>query len=276
MKRFHLLLLGIVAVLNALPSDASASCRMLPTGGLWSTSTPFTFYIPAFNSKFDVNVPVGTIIATQRAGIYGVSGTVTCTGFGLNAGIGYVYYRGTTGEVGAYNAYPTSIPGIGVRISTSGNGIPSGWWPRIRDFQLQKTAGFAPDFTMVIDLVKTGPITKGGAITGKIAGMFAQGNTVEIVSIVVAGSIQVEPQGPTCEVATSSVLVPLGEVPVKTFTGIGSVSPARPFDIRLSCSGGGLGTSTDVYATLTLVITHYFPARASIRSGFRQDDACRA
>nr|WP_232447339.1 fimbrial protein [Burkholderia ubonensis] len=45
--------------------------------------------------------------------------------------------------------------------------------------------------------------------------------------------------------------MPLGEVPVKTFTGIGSVSPARSFDIRLNCSGGGLGTSTNVYTTLT-------------------------
>ncbi|WP_157653296.1 hypothetical protein [Burkholderia ubonensis] len=196
MKRFHLLLLGIVAVLNALPSDASASCRMLPSGGLWSTSTPFTFYIPAFNSKFDANVPVGTTIASRQGGLFGESGTVTCTGSGLNAGIGYVYYRGTTGAVGAYNAYPTSIPGVGVRISALSTAIPGGWWPKVKDFQLQKTAGFTPDFTLVVELVKTGPITKGGAINGKIAGLFAQGDTVEIVSIVVSGSIQVNRKGP--------------------------------------------------------------------------------
>ncbi|HDR9589065.1 TPA: fimbrial protein, partial [Burkholderia stabilis] len=56
---------------------------------------------------------------------------------------------------------------------------------------------------------------------------------------------------PTCRVTTPAITVPLGNMPASTFTGVGTFSPSKPFNIVLQCSGGNTGTATNVYTTLT-------------------------
>jgi type 1 fimbria pilin len=52
-------------------------------------------------------------------------------------------------------------------------------------------------------------------------------------------------------VSTPSIQVPSGSVAIKSFSGVGSPSPDRPFNISLACSGGDSGTMVSVRTTLT-------------------------
>jgi type 1 fimbria pilin len=73
-----------------------------------------------------------------------------------------------------------------------------------------------------------------------------QPGTTSAIPIIVKSS-------PTCRVATPSISVPLGNVPVNRFTGVGSTSqmPSYSFTIQLNCSGGDSGATLNVYTTLT-------------------------
>nr|WP_269114612.1 fimbrial protein [Burkholderia stagnalis] len=71
------------------------------------------------------------------------------------------------------------------------------------------------------------------------------------MSFRIGGVITVGPKAPTCRVTTPAITVPLGNMPASTFTGVGSVSPSKPFNIVLQCSGGETGVATNVHTTLT-------------------------
>lgn len=57
--------------------------------------------------------------------------------------------------------------------------------------------------------------------------------------------ITIAPQ--TCQVATPSIVVPMGSLKSSTFTRVGSTSPSVPFTLRLNCSG----VAAKVLATFT-------------------------
>jgi type 1 fimbria pilin len=52
-------------------------------------------------------------------------------------------------------------------------------------------------------------------------------------------------------VTTPAVTVPLGSVAQSTFTGVGSTSQAKSFNIGLNCAGGAANVTASVYTTLT-------------------------
>ena len=249
MMRIPSVVLAIApSTLLVAPSGAMAGCMMTPgTSTGMPSSNPIVYYMPSFNATFDPAVPVGTGLVSRTLPVSSVGGTVTCSGLG----IGYAVYRGTTGAQGAYSAYPTSIPGVGIRIQALNSFEVVGWWPRSQDKGLQKTARLNPYATLMVELVKTGPIAQGGRINGEVAAGFAQDGRVKFMSIRVSGDIVVEPRGPTCSVATQSVSVPLGKFPAAGFTGPGATSPAQTFGIRLNCSGGAVGKATAIHVTLT-------------------------
>ncbi|WP_265211232.1 fimbrial protein, partial [Herbaspirillum lusitanum] len=60
-----------------------------------------------------------------------------------------------------------------------------------------------------------------------------------------ANRVMIVPQ--TCQVDTPNVVVPMGAVASSSFTGTGSVSPARNFTISVNCSG----VASQVFMTLT-------------------------
>lgn len=247
--RIHSVVLAVVpATLLLAPPGAMAGCVMTPGTGLGiPSSSPIVYYMPSFNATFDPGVPVGVGLVSRTMPVSSVGGTVTCSGFG----IGYADYKGTTGAVGPYSAYPTSIPGVGIRIQALNSFDVVGWWPRSQDKGTQKTARLNPYATLMVELVKTGLITRGGRINGEVAAGFAQDGRVKFMSIRVTGDIVVEPRGPTCSVSTQSVSVPLGKFAAARFTGPGTTSPAQPFSIRLNCSGGAAGKATAIHMTLT-------------------------
>nr|WP_196492920.1 fimbrial protein [Burkholderia stagnalis] len=145
-----------------------------------------------------------------------------------------------------------------------------GYLPKAQPYSNIPTIRFYDKLSAIeIELVKIGPITAGGVITGEVLGAFAgPGNSFQAVSFRIGGGIVVRPQVPTCRVTTPEITVPLGNMPASTFTGIGSVSPSRPFNIVLQCSGGETGTVTNVYTTLT---DHTNPGNVSDTLSLAQD-----
>ena len=217
---------------------------MTPTGGM-ASSNPIVYDVPSFSTgDFNPNVPNGSILATRRVSLSSVGGRIVCS-----VSVTPAVYRGVTALVGP-NIYSSGIPGVGMRFRfEEGSTTIAGYWP-----QTWSTSNPVPATKIAvwvniwIEFIKTGPITTGGVVVGEVAGWFSESQTV---SIRVSGGIVVEPKVPTCRVTTPAITVPLGNMPASTFNGVGTVSPSKPFNIVLQCSGGDMGTVTNVHTTLT-------------------------
>ncbi|QOT78052.1 fimbrial protein [Cupriavidus basilensis] len=224
----------------ALPvSEALASCSIIARG-----VGPVEYLevrLPAWSpSSFDPTVPDGTVLFSEKGTATGPSGDLTCTSL-----IGTVKYEGK-GAPGAFNTYATGVSGIGVRI----DGGWTGWWPQ--QTHVAKEAGYyvgGGDFK--VELVKTGPITAGGSLSGEIGTTTAVDHGFVVRRVFINGSLPIRPQVPACRVMTPSISVPLGQIPIRAFKGVGTTTDAQPFEIRLQCSGGNQGTSTRMYFTMT-------------------------
>ncbi|ATF87011.1 fimbrial protein [Burkholderia gladioli] len=142
--------------------------------------------------------------------------------------------------------YPTSIPNIGMRIISSKGVLPNlSPWPSIG-------SSWNEQYSMTVELIKTGEITAGGYLSGAYARYRADNDNGEIlVEYCFASPVRVQPRVPTCQVATPLVTVAMGTMSTSMFTGIGSRTFARHFEIALRCSGGDPATSTNAWVTLT-------------------------
>ncbi|WP_155629786.1 fimbrial protein [Burkholderia stagnalis] len=248
--------------------QAASTCYNLPDGGQ-RTDDPFVYRIPGFKvDEFSPNVPDGTIIHTADLLLSIGNGRAIC-----DKKIQEMYWRGVTAVIGQTGTgtmagflYSTGVAGIGVRISHPVNS-PYGYWPVYRYRGDVSWMGVNPRAVVRIEFIKTGPITAGGKISGEIAEWNID-NIFKFASYRIDGVITLEPKVPTCRVTTPAITVPLGSMPASTFTGIGSVSPSRPFNIVLQCSGGETGTVTNVYTTLT---DHTNPGNVSDTLSLAQD-----
>lgn len=203
---------------------------------------------PGFNLSFNPNVPNGTILFKKAIDFTpaGESGTLDCGA----AGRLFLFYYNVVGDWVSKTYYQTSIPGVGMAITSWGEDWPAISKPISSPVRLQY--GLKP-WTLTITLVKTGEITTGGVITGRV-GIMNTGYSLyypPILSFEIGGGIVVDPQVPTCRVNTPAIMVPLGNMPASTFTGVGTPAPSKPFNIELECSGIETGKNLNVYTTLT-------------------------
>lgn len=254
MKRFRRACL--LAALFVIPNWARAACTIVPWSGGVASTDPIAFTVPGFNTgAIDPNVPDGTILISRRGTFKSpVAFKVECKPY-----VGVTSYMGSTAPVGFTPdggiTYSSGISGIGMRFFFPPSYLVisalKGYWPRRADLGGILWANIAQELEVEIELVKTGPIMAGGVVAGEIAAWFVQGTAFKIVSFRIDGGIVVEPQVPTCRVTNPAITVPLGNMPASTFTGVGAVSPSKPFNIVLQCSGGKTGTVTNVHTTLT-------------------------
>ncbi|RQT14447.1 type 1 fimbrial protein [Burkholderia contaminans] len=109
--------------------------------------------------------------------------------------------------------------------------------------------------SIIIEFVKTGPITSQGVLRGEIGGTWIRDKQFQFVSYRIAGGISIKPKVPTCSVATKRIdvqLSPSGNgFTTRDFKGVGTTTPERDFSIKLNCVGGDEGTSTNAHVTLT-------------------------
>ncbi|CAE6858894.1 hypothetical protein R75461_07876 [Paraburkholderia nemoris] len=239
-----LLQLWLLAVILAGPGRAWAQC----SGAVGGLPSVISLSPASTTANVDPNAPLGTIIAS--GGISWNLGNVSCTTSGT------LSIASTTGSpLGPYNTYPTNVPGIGITIAWGS--AQTTYWPT-----LPYTAGtvitYGNNGGVTAQYIKTGPIPLGlNTISGEVGAVFAPNISSKIVSF--QSNQQFFLSNPTCTVATPSISVPLGAIPLSRFTGPGSTSPAMPLSILLHCSGGtgtGIGnvsgsSTVNVAVTLT-------------------------
>lgn len=185
--------------------------------------------------NIDTTLPVGSVLADITTTTVNAGGSARCTG-----GTYTSWRRGSTSIVRGRDVYRSNIPGIGYRI-----GAPSGndWYPRSLTTAWGSGVIWAVPVRFRIQLVKTGEIAAGGVLSGEAAHAH------------VAGYVPWErwywrnativPTFPTCAFTVNNGRdVDLGRHDAGMFTGVGSTSPAMPFNIT---SGGCNAETTRVH-----------------------------
>lgn len=238
-----MLALAAASFLSFHFSAARAACTLTADTGVVVPYLKVT--LPAWDSAtFDPAVPDGTVVFSGAGSASGPGGRVDCGMHYLGTGA----YEGK-GPVGRFETYATPVSGMGVRIR--GGIKTNSWWPQSSYFGVT-AHDFIPGSKFSVELVKTGPITTSGVLTGEIGTttLVDQGNQV-IRRIFINGSLPIRPLVPACKVTTSSVAVPLGRIRSQVFKGVGTTTDSRPFEIRLQCSGGTKGAVTRMHMTMT-------------------------
>lgn len=214
------------------------------TGWAACTGTPksFSVYGQPKVPVFKPDVANGTVLWSSPMFNATVNtGVISCTG-----GFGTVTMTGTGSYNSTYKTFSTNVPGIGLRISD-----PSGSYYPLNTSVWSTSNSLSTNATFYIDVIKTGTVTSGGAITGNIVQYAAQGGSYPILYVYLGTPIVINPTIPTCAVTTPSIVVPLGNIARNSFTGVGSTSRAQSLNIGLNCTGGATGVMATVYTTLT-------------------------
>lgn len=222
---------GAIVLSHLFANDSSAAICTNPYA--------FTLQGPA-SIAFDPALAVGaTLWSGSVNASSGGSGGCSSGTFRIDF-VGSKTYQGN-------NLYDSGISGIGYRLKfTSSGSCTKVWWPSSCTDSWSGTMG---THSLLVELVKTGPITTGGTLSG----IFAEWKVgaEQYLRYSWRGSVTVKPVIPTCKVATPSIPVPLGTIPASKFSGVGSTSKSESFNIALQCSGGDAGRTTDIHLTLT-------------------------
>ncbi|MFC4860272.1 fimbrial protein [Pseudomonas sp. JS3066] len=157
-----------------------------------------------------------------------------------------IYMEGTTPSTG-HQLYASGIPGISFRLK-SPFVCYTGYWPGQCKSQIWSESVYPHPITL--ELVKTGPITGGGKLSGEFARRFTDYED-EVIYSWSGNSLEIKPTTPTCNATQKTLDVPLEKVSTSIFTGVGSTSPEKTFAITLECSGGVEGVTTNLYMTMT-------------------------
>jgi type 1 fimbria pilin len=251
MKFIHyVLLLGLALALGGMPSKAMAKI----------CNTPFQLvFAPLSTANVDLDAPIGvTWPGSDR--IYWAKPIAVVPGdcpgltFPNPTFPGPMMTRSTYPQSplldpNGFKIFDLGIPGFGLRIKEkgycSGGGV-AGWPNNCSIFYSDPSV-----VQLAFDIYKTGP-AQPGTTSGTFGTYALASDPTDIVALYVwGGPIVIGPNKPTCNVATPSVVVPLGSVPRSAFTGLGSSSAETAFNLQLTCSGGDPSTSTGVYVTLT-------------------------
>jgi type 1 fimbria pilin len=103
-----------------------------------------------------------------------------------------------------------------------------------------------------VEWIKTAATVGNGSISAGTVGIVTFNGT-QIGSINLTGTTNIiSPTPPTCSVnANSTQTVNLGDYRTTDFSGAGSMTPAKAFNINFNCSGGTTGQSRKIYLTMT-------------------------
>ncbi|AOE88138.1 fimbrial protein [Pseudomonas sp. TCU-HL1] len=227
-----LLWASLAISLCALPSTAMA---------IYCPNGPYKFVMEAPSFTFDPTVPDNTTLWSGSIRVVGGEGAKCVDGYS------YIHQEGTV-PLESYQRYASGIPGISFRIKSIGT-CYTGYWPGECGFK--DWGGHINGHSLALELVKTGPITAGGKLSGQF-GRWRTRNMEDILhySWSSAGG-EIKPQTPTCNATQKTLNVSLGKINASVFSGVNSTSPEKSFAITLECSGGVVGATTSLYMTMT-------------------------
>ncbi|MDR3445052.1 MULTISPECIES: fimbrial protein [unclassified Dyella] len=247
----HLILFGLLTLAPIMPTMVHAAGT--------TCSSPIIAMVTGPAINVSNNAAIGDVIGTLTTSFPG-GANPNCTSTGTPGG--NVYFGGgflgsapdlgpTYGNGG--HLYATTIPGVGFRVNITGGSsifwgyIPSPFMP------YQITTGVAAR-QVLVELVKIGPITQGGALSGDIAYFqMTDSNgayTTRYVTYQWSSSVVVTLKSPACSVSTPSVKVGMGVV-ANPHVAVGQTFDPVDFNVQLNCSVGDVGQSTSVYMTIS-------------------------
>lgn len=232
-----------VAAAGATPPAAYGACKSNTSDGL----SYYTATIDGFTPTSPLNpttAKVGDVLyketGTPR---YKNKGGAWAT-YSCNPGV-YAARQGIGAPDPDY-IYPTSVAGIGIRISELNNNR----YP-FTPLTISSSGQWGEKVKIIVELIKTGTVSAGGTLEGAFARWTANPNGATLVEFRFSSPVTVQPGIPTCKVGTPNVSVSMGSMSATVFSGKGSTSKKVPFHIQLNCSGGDDGSATNVYMTLT-------------------------
>jgi type 1 fimbria pilin len=178
--------------------------------------------------------PIGTVISSGTIGYQ-----VTCRGEPVNTGMLRSGYNVDYGASSMSAVRNTSIAGVGIRWTNTSNGAPYVWTQLamsdgsvVRGLDINGTRVMSDLF----ELVKTGPVASGSVTAWLLnynwrtgaAGVQSRLLTINLPAMTIPVA--------TCSLTQTVIPVNLGnKIPLKTFTGPGSVSSSEGFTIPLLC-----------------------------------------
>ncbi|MCA7921136.1 fimbrial protein [Burkholderia cenocepacia] len=236
--------LGLILFSCLLQSATASQCTAVSSEGI---TNPGIVYLDGYATpQLNPLTPNGTVLySSENTLAFRADIRVTCL-----PSINNIFYGRMTSPESTYGTYPTNVAGVGVRLRAG----TRDWFPVTNSIGNSTTSLSWVSAKMEIQFVKTGPITAGGVIQGEVAGIWLDNKSYQVVSFVVRGGIYIKPDVPTCATSAKQIRVamsPSGNLSAGQFHGVGTTTPERDFSIRLNCSGGMMGTSTRVFATLT-------------------------
>lgn len=237
------MLLGLALITHLMPSLAQAD--------LYCSSPTIALVTPPNTATINNSAAVGAVLWTTSASYPYVDVSAKCGG--VTQATFMPMQAGTRAYLGN-NLYESGVPGVAYRITMGGSACRTGYLPLNCAYQTWAVA-FQPR-VVTIDLVKTGPLTQSGEMSGEFAKIDA-GNaagivTSEAISYQWSSPFYIKVANPTCSVTTPNQTVNLDPVMAKNFTGVGSTAgTAKNFNISLNCTAGTGNTSALVYFTLS-------------------------
>lgn len=237
-------------LLALAPMGAGAVCRY-SSGGTTSVTfinLPATISIPA-------NTPDETVLATSAQAAPANPPDITCGYYHgrnndkwsqstENLTYGVVNSRGGNKD---NQTYETGIPGIGYRITHPTAYLTA--YPLNSD-----TIGAPASFSVTsgVQLIKTGPIASGSTL---VAGPLADWRWVDMEGTVLTPETfrlgnSITFTTPSCTLVANPINVVLPAATSSAFTGVGSTSGKKPFQIQLSCPAGTAVTQITMHTAL--------------------------
>ncbi|KVM03223.1 hypothetical protein WL40_22470 [Burkholderia ubonensis] len=245
-KRVAHIAFGLAFLAFGLCTNVQATCNVRQSF-VGSGPGRFTISLPA-TVAFDPMQPDGTVLMSRDVVSQGFE--VYATGCKNPNSLGREMHSGV-GTLGRFDTFPTSVAGVGIRVGYRSSGGTAIWWNNnIVDNSGSVGMTIYPP-PLVVELIKTGPITAQGSLGGEIGRLTLLDHGQIVYSVFMTGTLTIKPSVPTCNVLTKTVPVGLGKVTMETLRGLGSSSQSTPFDIKLQCAGGTQGATTRMFMTLT-------------------------
>lgn len=228
---------------------AMANCNIFPG----SVGPPPS---PAFVPR-TINMDMGTVIIPQNQALNSVIATrdfpLGAEAYGLlcDASGGQangVVWQGTVVPGETY-IFTTNVTGIGIRLSRF---IPDGgadstggatgtivYYPHTQHFSAGATAKFYANSYFRVELIKIGPVTGNGPLSSGTYTTYSGDDVKPLITTVLSGN-GITIITPSCTVGTGSrnISVPLGNVALSRFGGMGTTAGDKPFKIQLNCQPG--------------------------------------
>ena len=145
---------------------------------------------------------------------------------------------------GYTDVFTTNVTGIGIRLSRfiPGNSTTADItvsYPHTQTFPPNATAHFYAGSFFRVELFKIGPVTGNGPLSSGTYTTYSGDDGKSQITTVLSGN-GITIITPSCTVDTGSrnISVPLGNVALNRFGGVGTTAGDKPFKIQLNCQPG--------------------------------------